>query len=275
MSDDHLSPKPVPEQVPAIERFVDFGDARLWAWDTGGDGAAIVLCHPASQSCRIWGYQQPVFAAAGFRVIGYSRRGYYKSTTGLEGQPGTSVGDLIALLDGLGVTKAHLVGAAAGGITVLATAVAHPDRVASAVLAGTIFSPDEEEWREMFGRLGLTAVRGTAPTEFLELGPSYRARNPDGVAQFVELEKTAKPSGRFNQPTGVSVTWAALARTRTPTLLLTGEADLYAPPPLQDLIARHLPNREMATMREVGHAAYWEAPDVFNAKVLDFLSRQA
>jgi pimeloyl-ACP methyl ester carboxylesterase len=56
-------------------------------------------------------------------------------------------------------------------------------------------------------------------------------------------------------------------------LVLTGEADLYAPPPLMRLIAAHLSRCEMVTLREVGHAAYWEAPQDFNHRVLDFLRR--
>jgi pimeloyl-ACP methyl ester carboxylesterase len=55
--------------------------------------------------------------------------------------------------------------------------------------------------------------------------------------------------------------------------LLTGEADLYAPPPLQRMIATHLPRHEMVTLREVGHAPYWEVPAEFNRLVLDFLAR--
>jgi pimeloyl-ACP methyl ester carboxylesterase len=275
MSYDALTYVAEPEQAPATEKAVSVGSAELWCWDTSGDGEAIVFCHPASQSCRVWGFQQPVFAAAGYRVIGYSRRGYYKSTRGAEGDPGTSVGDLVALLDQLGIARAHLIGAAAGGIVALATAVAHPDRVASVVLAGTIFSIDEDAWREMFGRLGLAALRGILKTEFLELGPSYRARNPAGVARFKDLETIAKPSGRFDQPSGVRVTWAKLAGLQVPVLLLTGEADLYAPPPLQNLIAEHLPDCETATLREVGHAAYWEAPTAFNRMVLDFLGHRS
>ena len=58
-----------------------------------------------------------------------------------------------------------------------------------------------------------------------------------------------------------------------PTLLLTGEADLYAPPPLQQLVAAHLPSCETTTLREVGHAPYWETPPAFNRLLLDFLGR--
>jgi pimeloyl-ACP methyl ester carboxylesterase len=265
---------PIPEQVAAFEGHAGTPGAKLWYWDTGGTGDTIVLCHPASQSSQIWTYQQPVFAKAGYRVIAYSRRGVYRSERGPDAEPGTTTGDLLNLLDGLGIERAHVLGAAAGGITALGFGVTHPTRVRSLVLAGTIFSPAEKEWSDMYARLGLAAVRPVVSTEFLELGPTYRATCPHGVARFAALEHEAKANGVFTQPTGVQVTWPALAQTRVPALLLTGEADLYAPPPLQNLIARHLPVRELATLREVGHAPYWEAPDAFNKLVLDFLARQ-
>ena len=64
-----------------------------------------------------------------------------------------------------------------------------------------------------------------------------------------------------------------MEQLQVPVLLLTGEADLYAPPPLQRMIAAHLPRHEMSTLREVGHAPYWEAPAKFNRLVLNFLRR--
>lgn len=265
---------PCPEPVAVTEGLADMPGAKLWAVDTGGDGEVVLLSHPASQSSRIWGYQLPVLARAGYRVVAYSRRGVDRSERGSADDPGTTVGDLANLMDVLGIGRAHLVGAAAGGITALAFAVAHPGRVRSLVLAGTIFSPAEAAWREMYGRLGIAAVRDHVSTEFLELGPSYRASNPEGTELFAELGRHAKAQTPVAQPSGVAVTFDAMERLDVPVLLVTGEADLYAPPPLQVLIAAHLPNRELATLREVGHAAYWEAPDAFNALLLDFLGRQ-
>ena len=265
--------EPIPDQLPVMEGLATVPGARLWYWDTGGDGESLVLCHPASQSSQIWLYQQPAFAEAGYRVIAYSRRGHYKSDRGSQEDHGSLVGDLAALLDFLGLEKAHVLGAAAGGITAMGFAVAHPARVISLVLAGTIVAPEEEEWRTLYNRLGLASVRQSVSTEFLELGPSYRALNPEGVARFVELEHASKPNGVVRQPVGVTVDWAAMNRLRAPVLLLTGEADLYAPPPLQRMIAAHLPKHEMSTLREVGHAPYWEAPAEFNRLVLDFLRR--
>ena len=260
--------------APAEARFVDVGPCRLEVSDSGGDGDVVVLCHPASQSAAIWHYQQPALVTCNCRVIAYSRRGYGASEKGPAETPGTSVGDLAALLDALGVDGVHIVGAAAGGITALAFAVAHPERTRSVTLAGTIFSLKEEAWRTAYGRLGIAAVRDAVSTEFIELGPTYRFENPEGTAHFAALSAAAHRQSPTRQPSGVDVTWEALRGLQRPVLLLTGEADLYAPPPLQAMVAAHLPDAETHTLREVGHAAYWEQPAAFNEIVLDFLERQ-
>src|ERR1700730_16785750 len=70
---------PLPAQVHAKDGVAQIPDTRLWYWDTGGQGVPVVLLHPATGSALIWGYQQPVLAKAGYRVIAYSRRGYYNS----------------------------------------------------------------------------------------------------------------------------------------------------------------------------------------------------
>jgi len=269
-------PGAMPDQVPAVEGLAPVAGGHLWYWGTRGQGETIVLCHPASQSARIWLYQQPAFAAAGYRVVAYSRRGHQGSSPHSSESSVTQVGDLSGLLDFLAIDSAHVLGAAAGGITATGFAAAHPERVRSLVLAGTIVAPDEEEWRVLYARLGIARVRGAVSTEFLELGPSYRAENPDGVARFAELEGSSKTAGSAPQPLGATVNWTTLAHLTMPVLMLTGEADLYAPPPLQRLVAAHLPNVQTATLREVGHAPYWEAPSQFNGIVLEFLaSRRA
>ena len=257
------------------EGLAEVAGTRLWYWDTGGAGTPLVLCHPASQSCQIWERQRHAFVSAGYRVIAYSRRGHHRSERCDANAPGTTVTDLAELLNHINVDRAHVLGAAAGGITALGFAVANPERTASLILAGTIFAPDEPEWRDVYGRLGIAEVRAAVSTEFLELGPTYRMSEPEGTARFGELSRSSKPHGAPGQPTGVRFTWRDLQQLATPILLITGEADLYAPPPMQQLIAHHLPNCKLDTIREVGHAAYWEAPAEFNRAVVAFLRENA
>ncbi|MDG2283957.1 MAG: alpha/beta hydrolase [Alphaproteobacteria bacterium] len=254
------------------EGYADLPDARPWYWDTGGDGPPLVLCHPASQGCGVWENQRDIFAAAGYRVIAYSRRGHHPTDTGPADHPGTTVDDLAHLLTWLKIERAFILGAAAGGITALGFTCRFPDQVLGLVLAGTIFAPNEDDWRAMHARLDIASVRGVASTEFLELGPAYRASNPEGVAKFAALSELAiTGKGTFTQPTGATVTWKSLENLGIPVLLLTGEADLFSPPPMQHLVAQHLAHHELVTLPATGHAPYWEAPDLFNAAVLGFL----
>jgi pimeloyl-ACP methyl ester carboxylesterase len=89
-----MIPVPIPAQVPAKDGVAQIPDTRLWYWDTGGQGVPIVLLHPATGSALIWGYQQPVLAKAGYRVIAYSRRGYYNSAPFDRNNPGIGSEDL-------------------------------------------------------------------------------------------------------------------------------------------------------------------------------------
>src|SRR5215471_7485312 len=64
-----MTPQPVPAQAPAKESIAQIANGKLFYWDTGGSGPAVILLHPATGSALMWVYQQPVFAKAGYRVI--------------------------------------------------------------------------------------------------------------------------------------------------------------------------------------------------------------
>ena len=110
-----MRPIPIPAQVPAKDGMAQIPETRLWYWDTGRPGVPIVLLHPATGSALIWGYQQPVLANAGYRVIAYSRRGYYNSAPFDPESPGIGSEDLRHLADTLGLGRFHVVASAAGG----------------------------------------------------------------------------------------------------------------------------------------------------------------
>ena len=64
-----------------------------------------------------------------------------------------------------------------------------------------------------------------------------------------------------------------LETIHAPTLLLTGDADLYAPPPILPLFAERIKGSETLVIPEAGHSAYWEQPELFNRAVLKFLGK--
>ena len=271
---DASIPLALPEPIQTKGGLAVLPDTRLWYWDTGGDGQPIVLVHPATGSALIWGYQQPVFAKAGYRVIGYSRRSYYNSDPLVADRPGIASEDLHHLADYLGLAKFHLVGSAAGGGIAADYAVSHPDRLLSLVIAsnpsglssGPIATLYEELRPKEFPSL---------PPDFRELGPSYRAANPAGAKLWLELEHKAITSRPFRQPAANKITEATLNRLQVPTLLISGEADLASPPGLIRKVAAQIPSAELVTVPEAGHSSYWERPDIFNRAVLDFIGRHS
>ena len=76
-----------------------------------------------------------------------------------------------------------------------------------------------------------------------------------------------------SQPTKNRITWAALETIKAPTLLITGDADLYTPPSVLRMFAERFANCESVVIPECGHSAFWEQPEAFNRAVMDFLQK--
>ena len=262
----------VPAQAPAKEALAGVNDTHLWYWDTGGQGEPVVLLHPASGSGLIWLYQQPVFAKAGYRVIGYSRRSYNGSDPLAKERPGTGSGDLDALMASLGVSKFHVVASAAGGTIATDYALSHPDRLLSLTVADNSAGVRDGEIAQAAENIRIKGF-DDMPVEFRELGPSYRAANPEGAKLWSDLAHKAVTGGDFRQRVANEITTAKVEGLKVPTLLITGDADLITPPSIMRLVARHIPGSEIMIAPESGHSTYWEQPDLFNKTVLNFIAR--
>jgi pimeloyl-ACP methyl ester carboxylesterase len=69
------------------------------------------------------------------------------------------------------------------------------------------------------------------------------------------------------------MTFASLESIKIPALFITGDADMYAPPPLVKLFTARIKNSELKIIPEAGHSSYWEQPEVFNDAVLKFIRK--
>lgn len=256
--------------------YAEVADARLYFIDTGGEGIPTVFMHAATGSCDSWVYQVPAFTEAGYRIIAFDRRGRGRTQSDPEGRlhPGSGAEDLHALLEHLGIDRIHLIGTAAGAIASLDFAVSWPERLRSLVAANSIYGIQDAAFQTLIERLRPQPEFNALPPDLRELGPAYRAANPEGVQRWLEIEHDGRsPDPARPQATRNQLTFDQIATLTCPTFLMTGGADLYAPPPVQHMLAERLPHAETLTIPEVGHSAYWEQPDVFNRAVLAFLQR--
>ncbi len=246
----------------------------LWYEDTGGQGTPVIFLHAASGTCESWVHQLPAFTSAGYRCITYDRRTWGRSRpTDPAQQPGFPGDDLHALIGSLSLDRVHLVATAAGGITALDYALAHPERVRSLVAANTIGGVQDADYLELQRRLRPAEIQNL-PVELRELGPSYRGTDPEGASRWLEIELASRPYGTMPaQPLREPITYARLQTMAVPTLVLSGEADLLSPSALMRLLAAHIPSCRFTSLPDAGHAGFWERPQVWNGLVLEFIGR--
>lgn len=123
------------------------------------DGPVVVLAHGFPELAYSWRHQIPELASAGYRVLAPDQRGYGGSSRPeqVDAYDITALtGDLVALLDAVGVERAALVGHDWGAVVAWSTPLLHPDRVAA--VAGLSVPPvprpvvpPTEAFRRIFG----------------------------------------------------------------------------------------------------------------------------
>jgi len=255
--------------------YVPVEGAELWYSDSGGAGPAVVLVHGAAGHSGCWVEQIPAFAGAGFRVIAYDLRGFGRS----RAQPGQEAagsiaGDLEAMAGRLGLGPFFLVAQAYGGFGAFEFAADNTRSLRALVVSTSFGGISDPEFTALRDRLVPADVR-TRPVEERELGATYRAANPEGVRRFLAMESHSYRGDGARQALRAPLTWERVARISVPAMLVAGEEDVLAPPPVMRAIAEHIPGCRFEVIPGAGHCAYWEQPAAWNRVVIDFLTAVA
>ena len=126
--------------MPHVKARTDAHDQVELHYEDHGTGKPVVLIHGWPLSGRSWEAQVPALVEAGYRVVTYDRRGFGGSSQPFEGYDyDTFADDLDAVLTGLDLREATLVGFSMGGGEVVRYIARHgTDRVARAVLAAAV-----------------------------------------------------------------------------------------------------------------------------------------
>ena len=252
--------------------YADIPGARLWFKETGRHGTPVVFLHAASGTNDSWGLQEPAFNEAGYRCIAYDRKNWGRSESVTPA--GSAGDDLEALAQHLGLNRFHLVCTALGGIIGLDYTVEYPDRVISLTVSSSFTGVTDQSYLDVQTRLRPPEI-SNLPIELREVGPSYRAVNPEGVAEWLRIEESSRHeiTHEEGQSPRSPMTYARLAAMQIPVLMLTGGADLLSPPAMMKLVADHIPNCRFEVVPEAGHAAFHEEPEVWNKLVLKFIGQ--
>ncbi|MFF2051349.1 alpha/beta fold hydrolase [Leifsonia sp. NPDC058194] len=249
-------------------------DGRLVRWfDTGGaaDAPVLVWHHGTPQTGAVIAPVASAAAAHGLRVVSCARPGY----PGSDPLPGRSVadaaGDVVAVLDELGIAEVVAAGASGGGPHALALAALAPERVrAAVVLAGIAPYTSTPDWfTGMADPSGLGAALGgrearLAHAEKAEFDPDsftardYEALNGDWGPLGADAGAGAAegPDGEVDDDVAYVSPWGVdLAAVRCPVLLVQGGADRVVPPGHAALQLERLARGELWLRPREGHVS--------------------
>jgi pimeloyl-ACP methyl ester carboxylesterase len=209
------------------------------------------------------------------RVVAVDLRGFGDSP--LWGNPTIDdfADDVVALLDGLGVPMASLLGLSMGGYVALATVARHRARVSALVLADTRAAADGEVARaardstlQTLKRDGARAFVQGVPARLLSphADDGLRMRVRDLCCERGEALASATRALR-DRPDRTDL----LVRIDVPTLVICGGEDSVATPTEMRAMAAAIPDAEYVEIAGAGHLSNLEAPDRFDDAVARFL----
>ena len=257
------------------------GTPRI-AFDHMGEGPLVVFMHGIGGNRTNWHDQLPAFAKQ-FHALAWDARGYGGSDD-YEGPLdfGDFAADLLRLLDHFKVERAHLCGLSMGGRIAQDFYPRHPERVATLVLCDTFpgydasFTPEQ---RAEFVRIRKEPlVQGKEPKDIAPvvaktlIGPKA---GPDKLERLVasmsalhkeSYIKTVEATTHYNRV-------ADLPNIRVPTLLVYGGDDTLTTPELGRRMQAQIPGSDFVEIADAGHLCNIEKPEIFNAAVLEFLTR--
>jgi pimeloyl-ACP methyl ester carboxylesterase len=249
----------------------------------------VIFLNGIMSGIESWNPQAKAAHAAGFNVLRYEYRGQWRSSgTDARFTMADHREDLQALMDALGIARAHLVGTSYGGMVSMPFAAANPERALSLMPIATtacIRPPSYtivREWRDLaeqddVERLFRGMIANLFSPRALREKPELVGRRLDGLKKALqELPEFCRGQmmlhdASFEEMLGQGVT-AQLAQVRCKTLVVSGELDLLYPPLDSAHIARHIPGAEHVIVAEAGHAAVAERPGIINTLMLGHLA---
>jgi 3-oxoadipate enol-lactonase len=256
------------------------GDLALIT-DGAGPGPTIVFIHGIGGSARIWQTQLTTFCAAGHtRVAAVNLLGYGGRPAAEKVTFEDLAADVETAIASLGLDRPILVGHSLGGMIAQTMLRRKPEGYRAAILCCTspAFGNASGDFQKKFVSDRLDPI--AAGRTMADLAPSIvdeiMGPKPDAAARARAIEiMGATPNQTYTATIHCIVHFderANLAHIRVPVLCLAAEHDRNAPPPMMERTASKIPGAKYVCLRGVGHLPNLEAPDAFDAGILDFLT---
>lgn len=250
-------------------------------WHGRPDGETLILSAGLGGSGTYWAPNLPALASC-YRILTYDHRGTARSER--DSPPPANVdamaNDILALMDGLGIAQAHIVGHAAGGIMALALALRAPERLGRLVVVNGWSKPDPHFARCFDTRLTLlrdSGVEAYVRAQPIFLYPAAWISTNSGRLDAEATDHLAHFQARPMLEARIAALCAfdiddRLGAIGVPVLALVADDDMLVPAPCSHRLAAGIPGATLATMNWGGHACNVTKPQEFDRLVLDWLA---
>ena len=263
---------------PIFFRQIKSGDAEISYWVLG-DGPPVVLLHPFPVNHEFW---LPVAEtlAARYRVIMPDLRGHGDSEAG-DG-PATMekhASDIAHVMDDAEVGRAPLIGVSIGGYVSFEFWRKYRGRVAALGLCNTKATADNAEARAARLQVANDVLERGTESFFGAQLPRMLAKSTiqsrpdlaDGALRMIRkmsAEDVAQVQrGMAERPDSVDT----LKTINVPTLLVTGDEDIFTGISDAELMRRHIPGSQLRVIAKAGHYSPWEQPEEAGRILRQFL----
>jgi pimeloyl-ACP methyl ester carboxylesterase len=271
---------------------ITVGRARLAVARRGAAGPPhVVFLHTGISDRRSW-HEVSDLLSPDMDVMAYDRRGF--GVTAYRAERHDQVGDLLAVLDGLGLDGLGpdgvvLVGNSRGGQIALDFTLAHPTRVAGLVLVapGISGAPEAEEIEPVEAAIWetLEAAEAAGALQALNLGeirlwvdgPHAPEGRVGGAVRELALDmnRIALHAADPGQESEAPDAWSRLSEVRCPVLVVVGDLDLVHIRARAGELAARIPGARFSVMEGAAHLPGLEQPAAFAALLREFLGRPA
>jgi 3-oxoadipate enol-lactonase len=246
-----------------------------------GQGQPLVMIRGVGSNVDHW-YEQVPDLSQKYQLLVFDNRGIARTS-----DPGGSfstknmAADTVALMEAVGIKKAHLLGYSMGGMIAQEFALAYPHKINGLILVATdcgisLRTEARPEYSRLFTemiRLGTNEAK-TSAAGCLFAKQTFKNR-PDIIQRYAEVSLRFPASQKTLERQWEAITLhdacSRLQNITAPTLVITGSEDVLIPPENSRLLAERIPDAQLRTITGGGHLFVVEQPQQFNEAVLGFL----